>query len=257
MNFGLSSSGEGAFLDHLLVAALDGAIPLAQVDDVALVVAQDLELDVVRVLDELLDVDPGVAEGLLRLAARGVIAFDQRNVVVGHAHPAPAAAGDGLDHDRVADPLGHRQRVLLVLHHAVRAGRRGHAGLLGQRPADRLVLQRVHGARVRADEPDVAALADVGEVGVLGQETVAGVDGIHVGDLGRADDPVNAQIALAGGRFADADGLVRQLHVHRVGVRLRIDRHRADVQFLAGADDADGNLAAIGDQNFLEHAWRR
>ena len=68
LELGFDQQRRGGFLDHLLVAALDGAIALAQVDDVAFVVAQDLKLDVVRVLDEFLDVNPGVAEGLLRLA---------------------------------------------------------------------------------------------------------------------------------------------------------------------------------------------
>ena len=80
------------------------------------------------------------------------------------------------------------------------------------------------------------------------------MDGIHIGDLRRADDAVDAQVAFAGGRFADADGLVGQLHVHRVGIRLGIDGHGADVQFLAGADDANGNFSAIGYQNFFKHA---
>ena len=39
----------------------------------------------------------------------------------------------------------------------------------------------------------------------------------------------------------------------RVGVRLRIDRQRADAQFLAGANDAHGDFAAIGYQDFVEH----
>ena len=78
----------GRLLDHFLIAALDGTIPLAQVDDVASVVAQDLELDVVGVLDVFLDVNAGVAEGLLGLGAGGVEAFDQGDVVVGDAHAA-------------------------------------------------------------------------------------------------------------------------------------------------------------------------
>jgi hypothetical protein len=36
-----------------------------------------------------------------------------------------------------------------------------------------------------ADELDLAVAADLGEVGPLGEEAVAGVDRIHVGDLGR------------------------------------------------------------------------
>ena len=39
----------GAFLDDLLVAALHGAVALAEVDDVAVLVADDLEFDVVRI----------------------------------------------------------------------------------------------------------------------------------------------------------------------------------------------------------------
>ena len=174
---------------------------------------------------------------------------------MGDAHAASAAARDRLDHDRVADLLGHRQRFLLVIDHSLRARRRGHARFLGQGAADRLVLQRVHGPGGWADEPDIAALANVRKVGVFRKEPVARVDGVHIGDFGGADDPVNPQIALRGGRFADADGFIRHLHVHGIGIRLRIDRHGADVQFLAGPDDADGDFAAIGDQNLLKHGW--
>jgi hypothetical protein len=50
-------------LDHLLVAALDRALALAEVDDVAVLVGQHLDLDVARLLDELLDEHAVVAEG--------------------------------------------------------------------------------------------------------------------------------------------------------------------------------------------------
>ena len=79
------------------------------------------------------------------------------------------------------------------------------------------------------------------------------MNGIHVGDFRRADDAVNAQIAFGGGRLADANGLVGHLDVHGIGVDFRIDRDGADIQFLAGADDADGDFSAIGDQNFFKH----
>jgi biotin carboxylase len=50
------------FLDELLVPPLDRALALAEVDDVALGVAQDLELDVARLDHALLDVERAVAE---------------------------------------------------------------------------------------------------------------------------------------------------------------------------------------------------
>ena len=62
-------------LDQLLVPALDRALALAEVDDVAVVIAEDLELDVARRLDVLLDVDVADAERRLGLALRGLAAL--------------------------------------------------------------------------------------------------------------------------------------------------------------------------------------
>ena len=90
-------------------------------------------------------------------------------------------------------------------------------------------------------------------MGVFRKKTVAGMDGIHVRDLGGADDAVNAQITFRGRGFADANGLVGHLHVHGIGIHLRINGHGADVQFFASADDPDGDFAAVGDQDFFKH----
>ena len=87
-------------------------------NDGATVIGEDLKLDVVRVLDEFLNVNAGVAEGLFSFAAGGVIAFDQGDIVVSDAHPAPAAPGDGLDHYRVTNPLGRGDGFLLFFHHS-------------------------------------------------------------------------------------------------------------------------------------------
>ena len=57
-------------LDDLLVPPLHRAFALAEVDDVAVLVAEHLDLDVPRALDEALDEHPVVAEGGLRLRAR-------------------------------------------------------------------------------------------------------------------------------------------------------------------------------------------
>ena len=54
--------GSGALFDKFLVAALRRAVPLPQMDDVAVMVGQDLHFDVPRALDELLDVDALVPE---------------------------------------------------------------------------------------------------------------------------------------------------------------------------------------------------
>ena len=55
-------------LDELLVAALDRAVPLAEMDDVAVGVGEHLHLDVAWVLEVALDVDRRVGEVRLALA---------------------------------------------------------------------------------------------------------------------------------------------------------------------------------------------
>jgi hypothetical protein len=60
----------GRLLDHLLVAALDRALALPQVDGVAVRIAQHLDLDVARLLDELLDEDTRSSPKLLRASLR-------------------------------------------------------------------------------------------------------------------------------------------------------------------------------------------
>ena len=176
---------------------------------------------------------------------------------MGRPHAAPAAAGNGLDHDRVADAFGHGQGVLLVFHRAFRTRRGLDAGFFGEGAAGRLVFQRVHGAGTGANKPDVAVLANIGEMRVLRQEAVTGMDRIHVGYFRRADDAVNPQVTVAARPRADADGFIGHLHVHGINVHFGINRHRADVHFLAGANDADRNFPAVGNENFFKHGWER
>src|SRR5699024_4137780 len=55
----------GAFLNHLLVAALQRAVALSQMDDIAVMVSQQLHLDMPRVDDEFFQIDTVIPkEGL-------------------------------------------------------------------------------------------------------------------------------------------------------------------------------------------------
>src|SRR5206468_3413669 len=85
------------------------------------------------------------------------------------------------------------------------------AGFLGQSTANRLVCQRSHGARIRPDEPDIAALAHFREMRVLGQKAVARVDRVHIRHFRSRDDPVDTEIAFARLRFANADRFIASM----------------------------------------------
>ncbi len=113
-----------------------------------------------------------------------------------------------------------------------------------------------HGAdhvRGRTDELDLAALADLREAGVLGEESVAGVNGVGLGDFGCRDDAVGLEIAVAAGPRTDAHRLVGKLHVQRIDIGLGVDRHGLHSQFAAGADHPEGDFASVGNEDFREH----
>ena len=232
---------------------LDRALALAEVHHVAVMVADDLELDVARVLEVLLDVDVAVAEGGFGLALRGAEVGAELVGIAHHAHAAAAAAGHRLDDDRVADALGDLERGLFAVDRAVAAGQHRQARLLHRLARPRLVAEQLDDARIGPDEADVAGAAHLGEIGALGQEAVAGVNGVGAGDLGGADDRRDVQIAVGALGRADAHVLVGEAHVERVLVGLRVDGDGLDAELAAGVDDAEGDFAAVRDQDLLEH----
>src|SRR3546814_805338 len=103
-----------------------------------------------------------------------------------------------------------------------------------------------------ADPDDVVELNDLGEAGVLRQETVTGVDGVGVADLGGRDDVGNVEVGFAGRGRAYADGLVGEADVHGVGIGGGMHCDRLDAHFMAGAMDTQRDLAAVGDPDLMD-----
>ena len=94
---------------------------------------------------------------------------------------------------------------------------------------------------------------DVGEAGVLGEKAIARVHGFRPGDLAGRDDRGNVEVAVARRRRADAHALVGKPHVHRIGVRRRMDGHRLDAEFPAGAQHAECDFTPVGNEDLVEH----
>src|SRR5690606_35644281 len=85
-------------LDHLLVAALDRAFALAEMNDITVGVGQHLDLDVPLALDKAFDEDALVAEAVARLVRGGAEPVGELRVAPGYAHPLAATPGGCLDH---------------------------------------------------------------------------------------------------------------------------------------------------------------
>ena len=181
-----ADGGRWRLLDDLLVASLHRAVALEQRDDRAVVVADDLHLDVPGPLEVALEEDRAVAERRQRLAAG---TRDGLVELVGAAHDphaAAPAAGSRLDQQRETDVCG-----------AARQTR--HAGRSHQRLGAELVAHRLDRLGGRPDPGQPGRPDRAGEPGVLGQEAVAGMDRVGPGAHGRGDHQVAAQVGLGRG----------------------------------------------------------
>jgi hypothetical protein len=79
------------------------------------------------------------------------------------------------------------------------------------------------------------------------------MDRVGAGDLGGADHRRDIEVAVGAARWTDADVFVCELDVQLILVCLGKDGDGLDAELAAGVDDPEGNLAAIGDQDLLEH----
>jgi hypothetical protein len=239
------------------VTALERAVALEQMDDIALAVAEHLHFDVARRSDAFLDQHAVVAEAARRLALR---AFERvvkvlRRVDLTHALAAPAC--DGLDQHRIADRARFLLERLGVLVVAEIAGSHRHARLGHQLLRRILQAHRADAVRFGPDPDQARVDHRLGEVRILGQEAVAGVDRLGLGRLRRRDDLVADQIALARRTWADVHRLVGHAHVKRISVSVGIDRDRPDPHAPRGSDHAARDLAAVGDQQRLHQSGRQ
>ena len=78
--------------------------------------------------------------------------------------------------------------------------------------------------------------------------------GLRTGLADRVEDLVHHQITFGGDGGADMHRLVGHLDMGRVGVGVGIDGDGLDAHAAGGFHNTTGDLAPVGDQDFLEHA---
>lgn len=96
----------GGNLDDLLVTTLDGAVTLVQVDNVAVVVTKELDLNVLGLVEEALDENGAVAESALGLGGGTLEGLLQGSLIADDTHTTATTAIGSLDDDGEAVLVG-------------------------------------------------------------------------------------------------------------------------------------------------------
>ena len=233
-------------LDQLLAPPLEAALPRVEVDHGARAVAHELDLDVPGPGDEALHVERAVAEGRGRLPRAG---RHRRIQVLGprdRSHPPPTTPGDGLHHHgRTLAERGQEGVRLARRGRALGAREHGEAAAGGQRAGRHLVPQDGQRLRLRPDEDEAGVTAALGERRLLGEEAVAGMDGVAPLLGGDRDELLGVQVGRGAGP-PQGHRAVGPAHRERVAVVLGVDGDRLDVELGRGAHDAQRHLPAVG-----------
>src|SRR5665213_744001 len=237
------------------MAALQRAVALAEMDGAAAAVAEHLDFDVARLLQVLFQIDRGVAER--RFGLVGSRRQRQHQIIRGlrDLHAASAAAGGRLDQHRKADFVCDRNGVVVGTNRAVGAGHHGNAEFPGGFLGLDLVAHQADVLGLGSDEMQIVIGEDFGEARVFRQETVAGMHRVDAGDLAGREQRRHVEVAVLRRRRSDADALIGKPHMHGIGVGGGMHRNGVDPELLARAQDAQGNLAAIGYQDLVKHVF--
>ena len=102
-----------------------------------------------------------------------------------------------------------------------------------------------------ADEDQSGVFDRLCEARSFGEEAVSGMHGVALGGFGRLEQGLGIQVALLRRGRPDLDRLIGGTDVRRLGVRLAVNGHGVDPRIVSAADDSQGDLASVGDQQSL------
>ena len=215
-------------------------------------VTEYLNLNVARAGNEVLEIKSSVTEcgGGLRTCEGHEAA--QIILGLGDTDTAPTAAGRRFDHDRIAD-IGSDRRCFIGARDPPGATRNtGCTRGGGDRAGRRLVAHLAYCLRTRTDKSQAGLLDGGGKVGALGEEAITWMHGVGAGSLGGRHYRFRPKIGFGGLSRPDLDSFIGEADGEHVPVGLAHDLHGPDAELAGRPDDADSDLATVGDQEFLD-----
>jgi hypothetical protein len=215
------------------MAPLQGTVALEQMNQMAVLVAEELHLDVARSLDVLLQEYIRDPKGRIGFPACLLHCFVEVLGREGDAHAAAAAAHGGLDDYGIAEFSGQRPGRGPGADWGVATRQNGNAGLLADFSGSELISQLLEDLHSGSHKSDPRLRACPRECRILGKEAVARMDGIDFMTAGQSHDPGNIEIGtdrLTG--FADRVGFIGLEPVQREPILVRVDGDSADAKLV-------------------------
>lgn len=139
-------------LNNLLVATLDGAVTLIQVDNVAMVVTEELDLNVLGLVKETLNKDGTVTKGRLGLGSSTLKALLEGLRLTNNTHATTTATVGGLDDDGEAILVGEALDLFVRANSIWGTGDNRNIGSNGKFSGRDLVTEGVDDIGRRADK---------------------------------------------------------------------------------------------------------
>src|SRR5260370_4654367 len=205
-------------------------------NQVAVMIAQDLNLNMARPTDVLLEEESSTGKGALSFAPSGSECFFELRRAADNANARPAASSRGLNKDRKAEL---REIALRC------RGYHGNVSLSGDLTGFGLGAHRADHARRRSNEGNAGFLAGSGKIRILSQEAVARMDRVNAAALGRGNDRPNIKVGIACRRWSDRNCHVRLADVEGVAVEARIDRRDFHATPSAAPHHPPAHFAAV------------
>ena len=178
------------------MSSLYGAVSLIQVDYIAVLVSEDLDFDVLRLLDVFLDKYIAVSECLDSLVLSAVELRQEVLLFADDPHSSSAAACSCLEHYRVSCRIRELYRVIIVADGSLYTRDARYAYFISDHFGLDLVPETVHHLMRRSDECDPCLFACLCKVRILGKKTVSRMDRITALGLSHADYFIDIEICI-------------------------------------------------------------
>ena len=230
-------------LHDFLVTPLHGAVTFIQMHQIAMLIAQQLNFDMLCPADELFQKDFRTAERGSRFVSSRLKGLIKLGCRAHRPHAATATTFGRLDHHRKTNLFGALTSLFHCFDGFGSAPQNRNTSGHGDVTRCSLVTQRFKAVHRGTNELDPRFGTGSSKLGTLRQKTISGVNRIRAHLLSQRDDGRDVQVRPNRfARLANSISLIRFKAMQSVTVFVRINRDRPDPQFCGTAKNTDRNF---------------